>query len=102
MLNAVLRRLAISWANAPLSRKGLIVVSIPLSALLLGLILVSLALRTERASADWVTHTLEVRYALSKLRNDLVDAETAVRGYVLSGDETTLGNFHTVSEEYPR
>ncbi len=51
------------------------------------------ALRSTAAtveSAGWVAHTLEVRAELEATFADLIGAETAVRGYVITGDTTYL------------
>ncbi len=51
------------------------------------------ALRSTAAtveSAGWVAHTLEVRAELEATFAALIGAETAVRGYVITGDTTYL------------
>src|SRR5437016_6090285 len=55
------------------------------------------ALRSTTAtveSALWVAHTLEVRRQLGATFADLITVETAVRGYVITGDTTYLGPYH--------
>src|SRR2546425_8518368 len=47
-----------------------------------------------RSSARWVAHTLEVRAELEATFAELIYAETAVRGYVITGD-TTRSEEHT-------
>jgi len=54
------------------------------------------ALRSTAAtveSARWVAHTLEVRGELEATFADLIYAETAVRGYVITGDTTYLAPY---------
>ncbi|OLE97017.1 MAG: hypothetical protein AUG75_13245 [Cyanobacteria bacterium 13_1_20CM_4_61_6] len=55
------------------------------------------ALRSTAAtveSARWVAHTLEVRAELEATFAELIYAETAVRGYVITGDTTYLATFY--------
>jgi len=54
------------------------------------------ALRSTAAtveSARWVAHTLEVRGELEATFAELIYAETAVRGYVITGDTTYLAPY---------
>src|SRR5205823_1304518 len=54
------------------------------------------ALRSTAAtveSARWVAHALEVRGELEATFADLIYAETAVRGYVITGDTTYLAPY---------
>ncbi len=51
------------------------------------------ALQSTTATVDsalWVAHTLEVRGELEATFADLIDVETGVRGYVITGDTTYL------------
>src|SRR5437879_1261087 len=55
------------------------------------------ALRSTTAtveSALWVAHTLEVRRQLGATFADLITVETAVRGYVITGDTNYLAPYH--------
>ncbi len=56
------------------------------------------ALRSTEATADsarWVAHTLEVRAELEAGFADLIEAETGVRGYVITGDTSYLAPYHS-------
>ena len=56
------------------------------------------ALRSTEAtvsSARWVAHTLQVRAELEAGFADLIEAETGVRGYVITGDTTYLAPYHS-------
>jgi CHASE3 domain sensor protein len=46
-------------------------------------------------TADWVTHTHLVLERLSGLIQSLTDAETAQRGYMITGDEAYLEPYHS-------
>jgi PAS domain S-box-containing protein len=55
------------------------------------------ALRSTEAtvnSAHWVAHTLQVRAELAGTVADLIEAETGVRGYVITGDTSYLAPYH--------
>ena len=47
-------------------------------------------LRTQRLEADWVLHTEQVRYELSRLLQLLIDAQTGSRGFALTGSDRAL------------
>ena len=56
------------------------------------------ALRSTEATVDsarWVAHTLEVRAELEAAFADLIEAETGVRGYVITGDTSYLAPYHS-------
>jgi PAS domain S-box-containing protein len=58
------------------------------------------ALRSTEAtvdSAQWVAHTLQVRAELEAGFADLIEAETGVRGYVITGDTSYLAPYHVAS-----
>ena len=46
-------------------------------------------------SAHWVAHTLQVRADLEGMVADLIEAETGVRGYVITGDTSYLEPYHS-------
>ncbi len=47
------------------------------------------------SGAHWVAHTLQVRAELEAGFADLMEAETGVRGYVITGDTTYLAPYHS-------
>lgn len=72
-----------------------------------GAVLLVIALLGHRSTEQlienerWVAHTHEVRRLLAELRVLLVDAETAERGYVITGNEAFLGPYQRASEALP-
>jgi signal transduction histidine kinase/ActR/RegA family two-component response regulator len=48
-------------------------------------------------TSNWVSHTLEVRLAASSLLNQIENAETGERGYVLTGQEAFLKPYREAS-----
>ena len=83
-------------------RKGLIVVSIPFGALLFGFVAIYTAQKTEDRAEDWLVRTELVRSDLRAARNALIDAETSVRGFVISGDEKFLLPYQRAQTVFPR
>lgn len=74
------------------------------SALLIGLN-VWLAFHAEEvlaSSENWVTHTLEVLIDLEHVLHTAAEAESAVRGYVLTKDDRYLGNYRNAVIVIPR
>jgi signal transduction histidine kinase len=72
-------------------RLGLLAGAIALMCLA-GVAAMALSLRADEARR-WVEHTVEVRQFTGEFLNTLVDAETSVRGYLLSDDPTFLETY---------
>src|ERR1044071_3021884 len=60
-MKALHRKLQRVWLDLPLRGKGLVVVSLPIVALIAGLILLSAMATQEQDAQQWVDHTTEVR-----------------------------------------
>jgi signal transduction histidine kinase len=78
----------------PNVRRGLAALGPPLIVALLGVLIV-LGVRRERVETGWVMHTQAVRAAISSVFTGLRDAEAGVRGYVLTGDSSSLRAYRT-------
>ena len=52
-------------------------------------------------SSEWVSHTNVVISKLFEARNRIVDTESALRGYLLSGDRASLDRFEAASPQVP-
>ena len=72
------------WANLPLRFKGLAVIAIPLVPLFVLAALVTSSTARERAAQADVARTLEVKAEIATLYGLIADAETGVRGYLLT------------------
>ncbi len=83
-------RLGLAWANRPLRAKGLIVVAIPLTALLLVAPLYYLSQRRSEESNAQVRHTFLVENGIQQVLVSLLNAETGVRGYLATGRDDFL------------
>ncbi len=81
---------AATWANLPIRLKGLIVVSLPVAALLISGVLVANVQRHKDEGDARLHQALEFRAQLQTLYIVLIDAESAVRNYALTGHENGL------------
>ncbi len=88
-------------ANLPLWAKGLVVVSIPVAALLGTALATYVALVENARSEAAVRHTFEVDRQIQTLRRLMVDAETGVRGYLLTGAPEYLEPYNRALLQIP-
>jgi len=89
----VIRRLSAGWTNRSLRTKALVVVGIPVAAAIVASLAFLWYQDAERATSDRVTHTIEVQGTISELLVGLVDAETGVRGYLITGQPDSLAPY---------
>jgi signal transduction histidine kinase/DNA-binding response OmpR family regulator/CHASE3 domain sensor protein len=76
-----------------LAQRLMVAVIAPVGLLLLvGLILAFQVVKLTD-TAQWVDHTDEVMGRVSEIQNQVVDQETSIRGYLLSGDRLFLGPY---------
>ena len=99
---AVLSRVNHWWGDLPLRWKGATVLLIPVTALICGFTSVYLVGLKENAAETWVYHTGAVRYHISGLLTAVLDAETAVRGFVISRDPRFLDLYDNSLKVFPR
>jgi len=59
-------------------------------------------LRQVRESDDWVDHTRDVISNNQQLFSDLMDAESAERGYIITGDQSFLEPYKGAADDIPR
>jgi CHASE3 domain sensor protein len=90
-----------AWANLPLLNKGLVVVAIPLVALVLATTLFFITERQQLEAESWVRHTSLVKDRLQRITRLMVDAETGVRGYLLTGNSSFLEPYSTSRQQLP-
>jgi methyl-accepting chemotaxis protein len=89
------------FANITVGKK--LVIGFGLSTLTLVLIVVLSYLNIDRTieNETWVKHTYQVRTTLADLLVDLVDAETGMRGFVITGEDEYLDPFKTGLKTLP-
>ena len=93
MLGNAFRRIAQLVRDLPLERKGLLVVAIPLSGLLLGLAVFALVQRENRDAALSIPRTLEIRSLMRMVHSHIEESEIGALGYLATRDEAWLRSF---------
>jgi signal transduction histidine kinase len=83
------------WFNQPLRNKGLLVLALPIVALVLAIVIRLPFARQQAETTALLTHAAEMRDVSQQLLIDLLDSETAVRGYVVTRDRAFLGPLQT-------
>ncbi|HET7538799.1 MAG TPA: response regulator [Polyangiaceae bacterium] len=76
-----------------LGQRLLIAVITPLGLLLMVGLILSFQIVKLTDTAHWVDHTDEVMGRVSEIQNQIVDQETGIRGYLLSGDRSFLAPY---------
>lgn len=94
-------RINFQEASSPLKRRSLL-----WSALGLGMLLIIglIAVWTVRQVSDsefWVAHTREVIQAAQQFSTDLKDAESAQRGYIITGQQDYLSSYQAATNRVP-
>src|ERR1035438_698212 len=82
------------WWRGSLRAKGVAVLAVPMAALFVALFTISWV-ETEVGEADAVVvRAYQMRGDLVDLRSSLLDAQTAVSGYLATGEERFLSIYH--------
>lgn len=89
------------WGRLALRAKTLLVVGIPVAVLVLAVPLLYVTQRESVRVGQGVERTYRVREDLSGLLAHLVDAETSVRGYLLTADKEFLTPFRGALFDLP-
>jgi PAS domain S-box-containing protein len=95
---AVITLAVIKLKTAKVAYKGLLMIALPLALLLIFVGLVVRVKHQSEAAQAWALHSEEVLGVSRSLTGRLTEAESAVRGYVITGDETFVGSFGTSVE----
>jgi PAS domain S-box-containing protein len=82
-----------------LTAKGVLVVSIPVIALLLATATFYVFQRQTNEAQAWVEHTLDVRSHIREAMLQLAVAETGLRGYLLTRQDSYLDTYRTARAE---
>src|SRR5580692_10543931 len=79
-----------TWANLPIRLKGLIVGSLPVAALMISGVLINTMERHKDEGDARIHQALDFRSQLQRLYIILIEAESGVRNYALTGHENGL------------
>lgn len=93
-----LRRL---WADLPLLAKGLVTLIIPLAVLITVILFFYLFEKKEHEADAWLAHSFAVRDSVGRVQTLLVDAETGINGYIITGDADWLVSYSSARAALP-
>ena len=85
-----------------LRQKYLAVMTVPVVVLATATMLAFRADRRSTGVIEAVAHTSAVRLSIDAVLNDLVDAETGMRGYLITGDSNLLDPYRRASVALPK
>ena len=89
------------WSDLSLRAKGFIVLSAPLVALVISTVLFFVAKEKNDSAKRLVGQSFEVTEQAQQVLTLLVDSETGVRGYLLTGDEHFLAPHANATAQLP-
>lgn len=81
------------WEKLPVGKKGMLIAAIPISCLVTSLAIFGWLQVKTSETEKWVQHTHKVRLSAERLLANLIDAETGLRGYVLSQNQELLAHY---------
>jgi PAS domain S-box-containing protein len=84
-----------------LTTKGVLVVAIPVTALLLAMLVFYQFARESQNAEQAVYRTYEIRGETRRALTEMLNAETAIRGYILTGDSTFLDPYKIAVRKLP-
>ncbi|HVD02935.1 MAG TPA: ATP-binding protein [Candidatus Dormibacteraeota bacterium] len=89
------------WADLPLTWKGAVVVAIPLLVLTINWGSLLYLTGTEQSDRQAANQAARVTQSGQQVLAELLDAETGVRGYLLSGDPSFLQPYQSALQRLP-
>jgi PAS domain S-box-containing protein len=87
------------WSRLSIRSKGTVVIALPILCLAIAIGISSLLNRRVEIAEQQVKHAQEVQLHSEQILRLLVDAETGVRGYLLTGDSEFLAPYSNAQEE---
>jgi signal transduction histidine kinase len=89
------------WLELPVRRRGLVIVAIPITCLITSLVTFSL-LQLELIEKERQTEQAQKIYSeTQRLITTIVNAETGVQGYLITGEEDYLDSYHVAVTIFP-
>lgn len=95
------RKGRVRWVDRPLRAKGILVMVLPLLMLLVAAFTFYLMAGLETSAQALVTHTRVVEAQIEQIQVLVIDGETGIRGYLLTGDPSFLQPTDQVRKELP-
>jgi PAS domain S-box-containing protein len=102
MVRRCFERFAAAIGRLSLTAKGELVVSIPVAALLIVLTVFYLFQQQNKDAQTWVEHSFEVRAAVREAMLVLANAETGLRGYLLTKRDSDLETYLAARQQLPQ
>src|SRR6266852_9514832 len=93
------RRALRAWFDLPLMIKGAIVVSIPLTCILFSVIALYIFQRQRSELDEWIKRAFQAGSRIQGIITLLADAESGVRGFLLTGEVNYLEPFYKSHRE---
>jgi len=90
------------WLNLPIRYKGLMVVALPVVALTATLVMRMPFNRQQHETTALLERASDTRDVAQELAIALLEVETGVRGYVLTGERAFLARFENARESVPQ
>jgi PAS domain S-box-containing protein len=88
--------------DLPLATKGLLVVMLPVTALLLAMVVFYQFARATAEAEHTVERTFQMRSDMRRLHMSMLNAETGIRGYLLTGRAKFLEPYEEALRELPQ
>ena len=102
MVRRSIERIAAPISRLTLTAKGVLVVSIPVCALLVALTVFYHTQQQTVEAEAWVEHSFQVRANVREAMLLLADAESGLRGYLLTHHDPDLENYRAARRQLPR
>ncbi|HVE45198.1 MAG TPA: ATP-binding protein [Acidimicrobiales bacterium] len=90
------------WTDLSLRGKGLVVMALPLTALLLSSLSFWVTQQKNERASDSVAETLALKTQLQSVLSLVVDAQTGVRGWLITGQDRFLEPYLSARRELPK
>ncbi|MGK7903764.1 MAG: PAS domain S-box protein [Hormoscilla sp.] len=81
------------WKELSVGKRGMLIAAIPISCLVTSLGIFGWLQVKMSEAGKWVDHTHQVRLSAERLLSKLIDAETGMRGYVLTQNQELLADY---------
>jgi PAS domain S-box-containing protein len=101
MVRRCFERIAAAIGRLSLTAKGELVVSLPVVALLIVLAVFFLFQQQDKQAQSWVVHSFEVRSNIREALLELANAETGLRGYLLTKRDSDLATYRSARKRLP-
>jgi len=102
MKKSVAKNLQSFWGNLPVRRRGSFIIAIPVTYFITTLVAIYWLKLDLVEDENWVQHTQKVRLETKHLLAVLIDAETGVRGYAMTGRPDFLAPYSEAIAEIPQ